>query len=195
MRAVCNLHAPGDSGTGFHLPSPGEPQWALDFVAPKKWGPRSRVYGAGWPRECSGLPQAQAAALGLASMCICFRVKNLTCCCRSVVFYKVVLAPREDKLSRGGRGRWGRKEPLTSAPWGGDWLEEGGGCVWIMLERLNLISGIFRMTDWKSGEGVLIYQLVTCQWNVVPHGPWTSHHSGYWGRREGPIWPDPGGGS
>ena len=34
-------------------------------------------------------------------------------------------------------------------------------CVRIMMERLNLISGSFRMTHLKSGEGVLIYQLVT----------------------------------
>ena len=40
-------------------------------------------------------------------------------------------------------------------------------CVRIMMERLNLISGSFRMTHLKSGEGVLIYQLVTYQWNVL----------------------------
>lgn len=50
-------------------------------------------------------------------------------------------------------------------------MEEGCRvCVWIMTERLNLISGIFRMADLKAGEGGLVYQLVTSQWNVLPNG-------------------------
>ena len=66
--------------------------------------------------------------------------------------------------------------------------------MWIMTERLNLISGIFRMADLKAGEGVLVYQLVTSQWNVLPNRAvnfpslhvfrekrW-AHLSGYWRR-------------
>lgn len=61
--------------------------------------------------------------------------------------------------------------------------------------KTNLISGILRMTGFKSREGVVIHQLVFQQWNVLPDGAGTCHHSVYLGGRGWPICQDTVGGS